>query len=60
MKEFQFTPLREGRHKDALRKISYALYFNSRPYARGDRDFNESIYRNLDFNSRPYARGDRL
>ena len=33
--KFQFTPLREGRH-NVQRAVIIALYFNSRPSARGD------------------------
>ena len=55
---FQFTPLREGRRNQ--RQDGGALeYFNSRPSARGDRNFFEggdSLA--VHFNSRPSARGD--
>ena len=33
--KFQFTPLREGRH-NVQSAVIIALYFNSRPSARGD------------------------
>ena len=35
MREFQFTPLREGRRINA-NGFRHQLYFNSRPSARGD------------------------
>ena len=55
---FQFTPLREGRLPFCV-LFSCLLYFNSRPSARGDRDFRGARCGVLaHFNSRPSARGD--
>ena len=55
---FQFTPLREGRHRKKMRKR--ALHdFNSRPSARGDNAEKSGIVMPQDFNSRPSARGDK-
>ena len=55
---FQFTPLREGRHS-VFSILSSFWYFNSRPYARGDRPVEcQAGWRRAYFNSRPYARGD--
>ena len=55
--EFQFTPLREGRHP-AARRTRRSMYFNSRPSARGDMVCPEIIICAKHFNSRPSARGD--
>ena len=54
---FQFTPLREGRHRLGKRGFSRA-YFNSRPSARGDRQHEAKYAYRRYFNSRPSARGD--
>ena len=56
--EFQFTPLREGRRwrRFTLRRW---CYFNSRPSARGDKDWSPPLARWINFNSRPSARGDQ-
>ena len=35
-KQFQFTPLREGRRESSQRNTARRRYFNSRPSARGD------------------------
>ena len=55
---FQFTPLREGRRRGADRGIHMGFYFNSRPSARGDKDWSPPLARWINFNSRPSARGD--
>ena len=56
--EFQFTPLREGRHT-AEEAYKAALNFNSRPSARGDEEAESKAYKAAtNFNSRPSARGD--
>ena len=56
---FQFTPLREGRLVPFCVLFSFILYFNSRPSARGDKDWSPPLARWINFNSRPSARGDR-
>ena len=55
--QFQFTPLREGRHP-AARRTRRSMYFNSRPSARGDERFSTFAPLSAYFNSRPSARGD--
>ena len=54
---FQFTPLREGRHRNPDGCPSFPN-FNSRPSARGDRCTQTIRSRRSYFNSRPSARGD--
>ena len=39
---FQFTPLREGRRR-FQRQFAFALYFNSRPSARGDDKAHDGV-----------------
>ena len=56
-RKFQFTPLREGRLKNALNTAG-ATHFNSRPSARGDVQPPRHFPRQSYFNSRPSARGD--
>ena len=57
-KQFQFTPLREGRRAfDAV--YNPITHFNSRPSARGDVRCKMCCMIPADFNSRPSARGDR-
>ena len=46
-KEFQFTPLREGRRRPAWRTCRNSNDFNSRPSARGDRLNAPRIIREL-------------
>ena len=55
---FQFTPLREGRPRNALNS-SRVEDFNSRPSARGDAGSRQDAPGWTYFNSRPSARGDR-
>ena len=57
--EFQFTPLREGRHGGLARYKIQKMNFNSRPSARGDFFFAILPHRSDYFNSRPSARGDQ-
>ena len=57
--EFQFTPLREGRHR-LWWNCSCSLRFNSRPCERGDLLPLYPITNRVSFNSRPCERGDRL
>ena len=56
-KEFQFTPLREGRQSES-EQAQLNPDFNSRPSARGDAYVGREIISNRNFNSRPSARGD--
>ena len=58
IKEFQFTPLREGRRKAYSPPFLHRIYFNSRPSARGDADARRKVLDKKNFNSRPSARGD--
>ena len=57
LKEFQFTPLREGRRMSSGAHAP-RRHFNSRPSARGDRDGIPRTGGQKHFNSRPSARGD--
>ena len=54
---FQFTPLREGRHRE-LTMEEVRQDFNSRPSARGDPLCHGFAVGGEHFNSRPSARGD--
>ena len=56
--EFQFTPLREGRHLAGCQNLVLRNHFNSRPSARGDADARRKVLDKKNFNSRPSARGD--
>ena len=56
---FQFTPLREGRRLWFFWPAA-ALYFNSRPSARGDTGLQSNRDWEAYFNSRPSARGDAV
>ena len=55
---FQFTPLREGRHRRARTPALAPCDFNSRPSARGDGCHRIVACLYTHFNSRPSARGD--
>ena len=55
--QFQFTPLREGRHQRCEASV-FGKYFNSRPSARGDARHLVNARNGVHFNSRPSARGD--
>ena len=55
---FQFTPLREGRRSAGGLPAAPAVYFNSRPSARGDHRLPRDEGGMPHFNSRPSARGD--
>ena len=57
-RQFQFTPLREGRPADSRRVQRLPFHFNSRPSARGDTAPQPTAGQQTDFNSRPSARGD--
>ena len=56
--QFQFTPLREGRHDAHQPEERGQQDFNSRPSARGDHHLITLGQRPRHFNSRPSARGD--
>ena len=58
LKQFQFTPLREGRLYFCGRRAVTAPYFNSRPCGRGDGAYCVKVRSKRDFNSRPCGRGD--
>ena len=58
LRQFQFTPLREGRPNGKYCVRNPALDFNSRPSARGDKKAADYGNKAINFNSRPSARGD--
>ena len=57
-RQFQFTPLREGRHSTLADSWILSIDFNSRPYVRGDSPRRTVKWKKHYFNSRPYVRGD--
>ena len=57
--EFQFTPLREGRHKQLLRSFCPANISIHAP-PRGATSLHQDSLMNDHFNSRPSARGDLI
>ena len=58
-KIFQFTPLREGRRKKSAPSRSPAMYFNSRPSARGDGIWLNACFASRRFQFTPLREGRR-